>query len=83
MKILPRHAMVRDRGAAFRRARINAGASFHQRGSRPEVLPGSTSRGGRRQQRHPRGKGKKEKKMSFALKGRKLLFPPAGWLGRL
>ena len=44
------------------------------------MLPGFTGRGGSRQQQHPWGKGKKGKKMSFALKGCKPLFPPAGWL---
>lgn len=83
MKILPSYAMVRDRGTGSRRARINAGASFHQRGSRPEVLSDFTSTGGRRQQWHPWGKGKKEKKMSFALKGCKPLFSAAGRLGSL
>lgn len=62
MKILPSYATVGDRGAGSKQARTNAGASFRQRGSRPEVLPGSTSRGGRRQQQHPWGKGKKGEK---------------------
>lgn len=83
MKILPSYAMVRDRGTGSSWARINAGASFHQRGSRPELLPGFTSRSGRREQWQPWGKGKKEKNMSFAQKGCKPLLSAAGWQGSL
>lgn len=73
MKIIPSYAMVRARGTGSGWSGMNAGTPFRQRGSRPEALPGFTSRGRRRQQQHPGGKSKKEKKASFALKGCKPL----------